>query len=88
MENKFVDKTIKQAAEKAGVDISGYDIEEIKMGMPVEMEHGSELGDDTDISGDDPIVTLKIVVAHLKELPDYYTRLKKMEEEGKKDLKI
>ncbi len=71
MENKFVDKIVKQAAEKTGIDISGYDIGEIKMGMSVEMEHGSELGDDTNISDDDPITTLKIVLAHLKEIPDY-----------------
>ena len=85
MENKFVDKIVKQAAEKTGIDISGYDIGEIKMGMSVEMEHGSELGDDTNISDDDPITTLKIVLAHLKEIPDYYIRLAKMEKEGKKE---
>ena len=36
----------------------------------------------TNVSGGDPVVTGKIALAHLKEFPDYYTRLKKMETEA------
>ena len=32
--------------------------------------------------GDDVVVTAKIALAHLKEFPDYYTRLAKMEREA------
>ena len=39
----------------------------------------------TDVTGDDPIVTAKIALAHLNEFPDYYTRLEAMEEEAKRD---
>ena len=80
---EYIDKVIKQAAERANLDLSKYDVEQIKLGMPVEMEHGSELGDDTNVSNDDPVDTLKIVLAHLKEIPDYYTRLNKMEDDAK-----
>ena len=31
------------------------------------------------MTGDDPIATGKIALAHLREMPDYYTRLAKME---------
>jgi hypothetical protein len=48
--------------------------------MEVELEHGR--GDPaTDVTGDDPR-TGKIALAHLKEFPDYYTWLKRMEEEA------
>ncbi len=46
--------------------------------MDVELEHG--LHDPaTNVTGDDPLVTGKIALAHLNELADYYTRLAKME---------
>ena len=39
----------------------------------------------TDVTGDDPIVTAKIALAHLNEFPDYYTRLEAMEEKAKRE---
>jgi Protein of unknown function (DUF5661) len=42
------------------------------MGLKAEKEH-------KDITHGNPLTTGKIVVAHLKEMPDYYTRLKKVE---------
>lgn len=47
-------------------------LEQLQMGMNVELEH-------VDITNGDPILTAKIALAHLKEIPDYYTRLAKME---------
>jgi hypothetical protein len=35
------------------------------------------------VTGDDPIVTGKIALAHMKEFPDYYVRLERMEEQAK-----
>ncbi len=50
--------------------------------MDVELEHG--LHDPvTNVTDDDPVVTGKIALAHLNELPDYYTRLERMEEQAK-----
>ena len=46
--------------------------------MDVEFEHGSH-DPQTNVTGDDPIVTGKIALAHMKEFPDYYERLERME---------
>jgi hypothetical protein len=50
----------------------GTDYKQFCAGMKVELEH-------KDITEGDPVLTAKIVLAHLKEKPDYYTRLKKVE---------
>jgi hypothetical protein len=63
-------------------DTSPFDVEQLRIGMNVELEHG--LHDPlTNVSDDDPHVTAKIALAHLNEFPDYYTRLERMEEEAK-----
>jgi hypothetical protein len=49
--------------------------------MDVEYEHGSH-DPQTDVTGDDPILTGKIALAHMKEFPDYYERLARMESEA------
>jgi Protein of unknown function (DUF5661) len=72
--------------EAIGIDwaSSPFDVEQFRMGMDVELEHG--LHDlRTNVSDDDPHVTAKIALAHLNEFPDYYTRLERMEEEAKRD---
>ena len=50
----------------------------------VELEHGLHDAS-TNVTGDDPLVTGKIALAHLNEFPDYYTRLERMEEEAKRE---
>jgi hypothetical protein len=72
--------------EEIGIDwaTSPLDVEQFRIGMNVELEHG--LHDSlTNVSDDDPHVTAKIALAHLHEFPDYYTRLERMEEEAKHD---
>lgn len=66
-----------------GIDweTSPFKVEEFRDGLDVELEHGSH-DPQTDVTGSDPIVTGKIALAHLKEFPDYYARLKKMETEA------
>jgi len=54
------------------------------MGLDVELEHG-KIDTDTNVTGDDPIMTGKIALAHLNEIADYYTRLTKMEEEAERE---
>lgn len=76
------EQTIRDAAEEAGIDISEFDMGQLVAGMRVELEHGTQDGD-TDVTADDPVETLKIVIAHMRELPNYYTLLDDMEEEGK-----
>lgn len=78
--------TLEQACsigEQIGVDwaTAPFDVEQFRMGIDVELEHGLH-DPQTDVTGSDPIATGKIALAHLKEFPDYYTRLKKMELEA------
>ena len=72
----------KQIGETLGIDWSKFDVEQYRMGLDVELEHGL-IAPHTNVTNDDPIMTGKIALAHLNEFPDYYTRLDKMEEEAK-----
>jgi len=71
----------KKIGEQLGIKWDKYDVEQFRMGMDVELEHGT-VDSNTNVTNDDPLMTGKIALAHLNELPDYYTRLAKMEEEG------
>ena len=78
---KLIWITSKKIGEELGIDWTKFDIEQFKMGMDVELEHG--LRDmSTNVTDDNPIMTGKIALAHLNEFPDYYTRLEKLEKEG------
>jgi len=65
-----------------GVDWKHFDVEQFRIGLNVELEHGLR-DPSTNVTGDDPLLTGKIALAHLNEFPDYYTRLDKMEREAK-----
>ncbi|MGL4874632.1 MAG: DUF5661 family protein [Clostridium sp.] len=58
-----------------------FTIFDFTQGMNVELEHGTR-SPKTNVTDDDPLVTGKIALAHLNEFPDYYVRLKKLEEEA------
>lgn len=77
----FTSEQAKKIGEKLGIDWSKFDVEQFRMGMDVELEHGT-VDSNTNVTNDDPLMTGKIALAHLNELPDYYTRLEKMEKEG------
>jgi hypothetical protein len=82
----FTEDEARRVGEQIGIDwkTAPFDVEQFRMGMAVELEHG--LHDPaTNVTGDDPIFTGKIALAHLNEFPDYYTRLDRMEEEAKRD---
>lgn len=64
-----------------GLANEGISLEEFRMGLGVELEHGRR-DPRTDVTHDDPLTTAKIALAHLREIPDYYTRLAKMEAEA------
>ena len=71
------------ALAAAGIDISDerYGLDDVRDGMNVELEHGTRFPD-LDVTGDDPVVTAKIALAHLREFPDYYQRLDVMERDA------
>lgn len=81
MKKEFSLEEAKQIGEKVGIDFSVYSLEEFKMGLEVELEHGSH-DEETNVTNNDEVMTAKITWAHLKEIPDYYTRLLKMEQEA------
>lgn len=71
----------KEIGGRIGVDWTRIPIDEFRMGLSVELEHGAH-DPETDVTEDDLLLTGKIALAHLKEFPDYYTRLEKMEAEA------
>ncbi|PIQ07183.1 MAG: hypothetical protein COW72_01130 [Candidatus Nealsonbacteria bacterium CG18_big_fil_WC_8_21_14_2_50_37_10] len=77
----FTTEEAKRVGEMLGIDWSKFDVEQFRMGMDVELEHGLR-DTNTNVTNDDPIMTGKIALAHLNEFPDYYTRLEKMEKEA------
>jgi len=81
MEKTFTAEEAKKIGEQIGIDWSKFDVEQFRMGMNVELEHGL-VDPVTNVTNDDPLTTGKIALAHLNEFPDYYTRLAKMEAEG------
>ena len=77
----FTSEEAKEIGESLGIDWSKYNVEQYRMGLDVELEHGL-VDPHTNVTDDDPIMTGKIALAHLNEFPDYYTRLDKMEKEA------
>ena len=77
----FTSEEAKRIGEALGIDWSKFDIEQYRMGLDVELEHG-KVDLHTNVTNDDPIMTGKIALAHLNEFPDYYTRLDVMEREA------
>jgi uncharacterized protein DUF5661 len=81
---RFTTDEAQGIGEQIGIDWKNapFDVEQFRMGMDVELEHG--LGSPvTNVTNDDPLVTGKIALAHLNEFSDYYTRLDRMESEAK-----
>ena len=82
----FTAERARGIGETIGIDwaTAPFDVEQFRAGMDVEYEHGSH-DTQTDVTGDDPITTGKIALAHMKEFPDYYERLARMEREAERD---
>lgn len=80
MSKQFTREEAKDIGDQIGIDWSRFDLNQFWMGINVELEHGTH-DPATNVTDDDPVVTGKIALAHLKEMRDYYTRLKEMEGE-------
>ena len=78
---KITDDEARQVRVSLGIDDDKFDLEQFRLGLEVELEHGSR-SPLTDVTHDDLTLTGKIAWAHLKELPDYYIRLAVMEGEA------
>ncbi len=79
----FTVEEARVAGERIGIEwlTSPFGVEQFRMGMDVELEHGTQ-DLETNVTDDDVTVTAKIARAHLNEFPDYYTRLAVMEAEA------
>jgi hypothetical protein len=77
----FTTEQAREVARKIGVDFKKWNVEQFRMGMDVELEHGLR-DPQTNVTNDDILMTGRIAWAHLKEFPDYYERLEAMEEEA------
>ena len=78
---QFTSEEAKKIGEQLGIDWTEFDVEQFRMGMDVELEHGL-VDPATNVTDDDPLMTGKIALAHLNEFGDYYTRLEIMEREA------
>ncbi len=71
----------KQIGDTLGLDFARIDLDQFRRGLEVEFEHGAR-DPETNVTNDDVVLTGKIAWAHLKEFPDYYTRLDRLESEA------
>ena len=78
---KFTAEEAKKTGDRLSIKWDKFDIDQFMRGMNVELEHGLR-DPSTNVSNDDPVITGKIALAHLNEIPDYYDRLEKMEEDA------
>jgi len=83
---KFSSEEARSIGTQLKVDWTQIDLEQFRRGLEVELEHGT--GDpQTNVTGDDLLLTGKIAWAHLKEIRDYYRRLDIMEAEAEEEFK-
>lgn len=74
-------KDAKEIGEEIGINWKEIRLDEFTKGINIEFEHGKKFPE-TNVTNDDKVLTGKIAWAHLKEFPDYYTRLEKLEKEA------
>ena len=79
----FTTEEAKKIGDEIGIDWKKIQLEEFTQGLHVELEHGL-VDPITNVTDDNLQITGKIAWAHLNEFADYYTRLKKMEDEAEK----
>jgi hypothetical protein len=80
---QFTSAEARSIGDSLSIDWSLVDLEQFRLGLFVELEHGTK-DPETNVTNDDMSLTGKIALAHLKEFPDYYTRLATLEAEAVK----
>ena len=78
---KIKKQDAKEIGQSLGINWEEVSLDEFTDGINVEFEHGTRFPE-TNVTNDDKYLTGKIAWAQLKEFPDYYTRLEKMEKEA------
>lgn len=79
----FSEDDARKIGEEIGIDWDKVDFEpkDLATGMNVELEHGTKVDEQVNITEDDPAMTAKIAWAHLMEAPTYYELLAEMEKQ-------
>jgi hypothetical protein len=82
---EFSEEEARAIGQRIGIDWStgDVDLEQFRMGLAIELEHGTQ-DPATDVTNDNETITGKIALAHVREIPDYYTRLAAMEREAER----
>ena len=83
---QFSTEEARSVGAQLKIDWSKIDLEQFRRGLEIELEHGA-VDPDTNVTGDDLVLTGKIAWAHLKEIRDYYTRLDQMESQADEQFK-
>ena len=78
---QFTAEEARSVGTQLRIDWTQIDLDQFRRGLEVELEHGLR-DPGTNVTNDDVLLTGKIAWAHLKEFPDYYTRLDKLEAEA------
>ena len=78
---KIISQDAKEIGDGLGINWNEVKLDEFTKGVNVELEHGTRYPE-TNVTNNDKTMTGKIAWAHLKEFPDYYTRLYKLEKEA------
>lgn len=86
MSNPFSKDEAIKLGNRLNINWEKIKLSEFHAGLAVELEHG-KISPKTNVTNDDPLMTAKIALAHLNEIPNYYTLLDKMEKVGKKAMK-
>lgn len=80
----FTRAEARSIGEALGIQWEKFDIEQFRMGLDTELEHGRR-DPMTDVTHDEPLVTGKIALAHLNEIPDNCTHLAVMERDAERE---
>ena len=83
---KFDENDAKRIGNNLGINWKEVSLDQFTKGLNVELEHGST-DPQTNVTDNSGKLTGEIALAHLKEFPDYYTRLHKMEKQAKEHFK-
>ena len=78
---QFSSEEARKIGDSLNIDWNQVALEQFRMGLKVELEHGKR-DPETNVTNDDLLLTGKIALAHLKEFPDYYSRLAIIEAEA------
>jgi len=80
-DDKVPAKEAKIILSKVNTEKMAIPLEAFRRGLEVELEHGTRFKD-ANVTNNHPVITGMIVLAHLKEMMDYYERLEVAELEG------